>query len=51
MSIGGAWGEWIIEIVADDRSLSPSEIEPVLRLLAPEALRSEQVRSRRRSGS
>ena len=42
MSISGAWGEWIIEIAADDRSLSPSEIEPVLRLLAPEALRSDE---------
>ena len=43
MSIGGAWGEWILEVVADERSMSPSEIEPVLRLMAPEALRSEQA--------
>ncbi len=42
MSVSGAWGEWILEVVADDRSGSTSEVEPVLRLLAPEALRGEQ---------
>ena len=40
-SISGAWGAWVYEIVADDRSSSPAQIEPVLRLLGPEALRGE----------
>ena len=43
LSIAGAWGAWIIEIVADERSHSVSDVEPALRLLAPEALRSEQA--------
>jgi len=38
-SISGAWGAWVYELVADDRSSPPTQIETVLRLLGPEALR------------
>ncbi len=41
-SISGAWGDWIIELVADEFSHPLQQVEPVLRLLAPEALRTER---------
>ncbi len=41
-SISGAWGAWIIELVADESSHPLQQVEPVLRLLAPEALRTER---------
>ena len=50
-SIAGAWGAWVYEIVADDRSSSAAQIEPVLRLLGPEALRSEGAGPRRSASS